>query len=110
MLASYCFRQSFLFCFSHVHFNHCPVFGNLLLSEEVKNGAFPQASLYMIPQDPAVWLRNRKLPWLSLVSEVRNFLGTRNARSTYAPLNLLGQYVVRMGISVYPNGSSHVDY
>ncbi|XP_052645089.1 vesicle transport protein GOT1B isoform X1 [Harpia harpyja] len=50
------------------------LFSHLLLSEEVKNGAFPQASLYTNPQDPAVWLCNRKLPWLSLVSEVHNFL------------------------------------
>lgn len=74
MSASYYFKQSFMFCFSLVHFNHYCVFSHLLLSEEVKNGAFLKASFYTNPQDPAVCLCNRKLPWLSLVSEVHNFL------------------------------------
>ncbi|KAF4799759.1 Vesicle transport protein GOT1A [Turdus rufiventris] len=43
----------FFLLFSLVQFNHHPVVSNLLLSEEITNEIFPQASCYTVPQDPA---------------------------------------------------------
>lgn len=109
MSASYYFKQSFMFCFSLVRFNHYCVFSHLLLSEEVKNGAFLQASLDTNPQDPAVCV-TENFPGYHWSLKYIIFLSPRNTRSIYAPLDLLGQCAVRMGISVYLDGSSHVDY